>query len=822
MSSLLQDIRYALRSAMATPGFAAAAVGSIAIGIGANTTLFSVANALLLNPLPYADADRLAIVWNRSPGLNIAEDWFSTAQYFDIRNRHSGFEAVAIAIGGNDNLTGDGEPERIGTIRMSSNLLPMLGVRPALGELLTPADDVPGQTGKALLGHTTWVRRYGGDPGILGRPLIINGQSYVIHGVLPASFALPREVMPTLNGAEDAEIVLPLPLATDAVTFRGREDYNVLGKLKPGVRVEQAQAEMDAITARLRQEHPDLYPPNGGLTFDIVPLQEQVVGDVRRSVLVLVAAVACVLLIACANVANLLLSRALARRKEIAVRVSLGAGRSRIVGQLLTESVMLALAGGAVGLLLALWGVDRMRTLGQGSVPRLREIGVDADVLAFTLGISIASGLVFGLVPALRVTRVDLQGQLRDAARTMAGAGALWARGHHTRRALVVAELALSVMLLVGAGLLIRSFVRLLDVAPGFNPEQTLTMELSMIGRRYVDAETVIQTNRQIAERVTTVPGVSASGLGSALPLSQMFAWGPITVEGRAPQPGEAFINVDMRFVAGAYFQAMEIPLFRGRLFDDQDTRANPRVAVIEQRMADQLWPGRDAIGQRVKTGGGDSKTPWITVVGVVGNVKQYTLDGDSRMAMYLAHTQYPVRAMNLVVRSAQDPASLAVAVRQVLRDIDADLPVYRVRTMAQRVDESLARRRFAVVLLGLFAAIALGLASLGIYGVMAYLVAQGTRELGIRLALGATPREVRRLIISGGMTVALAGIAVGLAAAWMVSGVMRALLFGVDARDPITFVAIPVLLAGVALLACYLPARRAMRIDPAVCLRAE
>jgi predicted permease len=444
-----------------------------------------------------------------------------------------------------------------------------------------------------------------------------------------------------------------------------------------------------------------------------------------------------------------------------------------------------------------------MRAMGQGSVPRLREIGIDLEVLLFTSTVSVLSGLIFGLAPALRASRVDPRNHLRDASRTMSGAGALWARGQQTRRLLVAVELALSVMLLVGAGLLIRSFGRLLDVPPGFNPARTLTLELSMIGRRYADVESVIQTYRQIRDRMQALPGVVSSGAVSALPLSQMFAWGPITVEGRAPQPGEAFINVDQRFVGGDYFQTMEIPLVRGRLFNEQDTRASPRVTVIDQRMADQLWPGQDAVGQRIKTGGIESKTPWITVVGVVGNVKQYTLDGDSRMAMYLAHAQYPVRGMNLVLRSQQPAATVASAVREALGEIDPDLPVYRVRTMEQRVAESLARRRFAMVLLGLFAAVALGLASLGIYGVMAYLVEQGTRELGIRLALGATPREILRLVLTGGMTMAV-------------------VLFGIDARDPITFVAIPVLLAVVALLACYLPARRAMRIDPAVCLRAE
>ncbi len=406
----VQNLRYAIRSFRASPGFAVAAVLSLAIGVGANTALFSVASALLLTPLGYADAQRLAILWNRSPGLLIEEDWFSTAQYFDIKHGHTGFEQVAIAIGGNDNLTGDGEPERVGTIRMSSNLLPMLGARAEVGRLFVPEDDRPGTTGVAVLGHGMWRRRYGSDPAVLGRTLVINGQPYQIVGVLPESFSLPREVMPTLNGAEDAEIALPLPLAADAATVRTREDYNILAKLKTGVSRDQAQAEMAAITARLRSEHPAFYPPNGGLTFDIVPLQQQVVGDVRQSILVLMAAVGCVLLIACANVANLLLSRALARQQEVAIRAALGASRRALVGQLLTESVILGVAGGAVGLLFAAASLDQLHRLGAGSVPRLGEIAIDRGVLLFTLVLSIASGILFGLVPALRVTRIDLQG----------------------------------------------------------------------------------------------------------------------------------------------------------------------------------------------------------------------------------------------------------------------------------------------------------------------------------------------------------------------------------------------------------------------------
>lgn len=821
MLRVIYDIRHAARALAANGGFTVAAVLSLAIGIGANTSIYPVASTLLLHPLPYADADRLAIVWNRSPGLGIMEDWFSTAQYFDIKTGHTGFEDVAIAIGNNENLTGDGEPERIGAIRMSSNLLPMLGARAALGRLFTAQEDTPGQGGVALLSDGTWKRRYGADPNVLGRTLLLNGQPYQIVGVLPASFSLAREVLPTLGGAEDAEIVLPLPLAADAASQRGREDYNVIGKLKPGVTVAAAQAEMDALTARLRRDFPAEYPVNGGLTFGIVPLQEQVVGEVRRSVLVLLVAVGCVLLVACANVASLMLSRALARQREIAIRSAIGASRMRIVGQLLTESAIVALAGGALGLLLASIGLDWMRAIGQGSVPRLGEIHLSLEVLSFTLLISLVSGVLFGLAPALRVSRIDLHGQLKDSSRG-SGEGALWSRGQGLRRLLIVSELALSVMLLIGAGLLVRSFARLIDVPPGFNASNILTLELTMAGRKYGDAQVAIDTYKRLWEQVAALPGVTATGGVSALPLSQMFSWGPIQVEGRTPPAGEQFISVDQRFVGGDYFRAMSIPLIAGRLFNDDDTRANPRVTIVDRHMADTLWPNADPIGKRIRTGAADSKTPWITVVGVVGDVKQYALDGDSRIAMHLPHSQYPVRAMNVVVRSKTDPAALTAAIKNVVAQIDPDLPIYRVKMMERRVDESLARRRFAMWLLGLFATIALTLSAIGTYGVMSYLVNQGTRELGIRLALGATPRGVLALIIRGGMRAAGAGVALGIAGALALSRFMQSLLFGVAAVDPLTFVVIPGLLVLIAFVASYLPARRASLIDPVLCLRGE
>jgi predicted permease len=736
---------------------------------------------------------------------------------------HRGFEQVAIAIGGNYNLTGDGgEPERIGTIRVSSNLLPMLGVRAAAGRLFVAEDDGPGTSGTAVLGYGTWMRRYGGDPKAIGRTLILNGQPYQIAGVLPESFDLPREVMPTLGVAEHAEILIPLPLGPDAPTIRTREDYNIIGKLKPGVVLEHAQAEMDALTARLRRDHPQVYPPNGGLTFSIVPLQEQVVGDVRRSLVVLIAAVGLVLLIACANVANLLLSHALGRQREMAIRAALGAGRARIVRQLLTESALLSLAGGALGVVFALASLRGIQALGTRSVPRLHEIAIDGQVLLFTFAISLVSGILFGLAPALRLSRIDLHGSLKDASRGSSGVSALWGGGQSLRRLLVVSELALAVVLLIGAGLLVRSFARLQQVAPGFNPRGVLTLELTMMGRKYADTERALETYRLLWERLRRLPGVIAAGGVSSLPLSQMMAWGPITVEGRVPVAGEKFINVDMRMVGGDYFHAMEIPLLQGRLFTTQDTRQSQRVALIDAHMAAQLWPGQSPLGKRVRIALADSTSPWITIVGVVGRIKQDALDTESRMAMYFPHPQYPTRGMNVVLRSDVDSDGLAAAVRKEIRDLDADLPVYGVRTMSHRLEESLARRRFAMLLLTLFACLALGLAALGVYGVMAYLVSQGSRELGIRMALGATPGGILAMVVRHGLAVALTGIVVGLAAAFALTRLMRTLLFGTEAADPLTFAAIALLLGAIALVASYVPARRAARIDPMISLRSE
>ncbi len=823
MNTWMQDIRFALRSFAKSPWFTLAAVLSLAIGIGANTSIFSVANALLFRPLPYDDPDRLVILWNRSPGLGITQDWFSTAQYFDIKTSHHGFEQVAIAIGGNYNLTGKGDPERVGAVRISSNLLPMLGAHPALGRLLTPDEDLPGHTSTAILTDGMWARRFGRDRHVLGTPVIINGQTYEIVGVLPQNFSLPQEVVPLLDGTQRADLFLPLPIApTEAAQVRDREDYNIIGKLKPGVSLQQAQAEMDTITARLRRQFPENYPPNGGLTFSIVPLLEQVVGNVRRSLWVLLGSVSFVLLIACANVANLMLSRAVARQQEIAVRTALGATRWHIARQLLTESLLISLSGGALGIFISLVTVRWMHILGTKSIPRLQDVSIDGRVLLFTLLLSVFSGILFGLVPALRVSRVDLNSTLKDASRGSAGTSAVWGHGNNLRRLLVVSELALSVVLLIGAGLLIRSFARLQNVSPGFNPRGVLTFDLTMTGQRYGNEQAILNSYRQLWERLEHSPGAIAAGGVTSLPLSEAFAWTPITVEGRIPLPGEKFLNADERLVSGHYFEAMEIPLRRGRFFNEQDDLTKPVVVIVDEYMADQLWPGQDPIGKRIHVVELSSKDPWQTVVGVVGRVKQDSLDSNPRIAFYVAHTQFPTRAMTVAFRSRTDAAAMLSATKSALRTLDPDLPMYHVRTMEQQVNESLAQRRFSMMLLAVFAGVALALATIGIYGVMAYLVNQGTRELGIRIALGASQRHILSLVVKQGMVLAFSGVTIGLAAAFLLTRLMRSLLFGVQATDPITFAGISLLLAGIALLACYVPAQRAARIDPLISLRCE
>jgi predicted permease len=605
-----------------------------------------------------------------------------------------------------------------------------------------------------------------------------------------------------------------------AAQVRTREDYTILGRLLRGVSLQKAQAEMDTLTARLRRDYPEVYPPNGGLTFSIVPLLDQVVGDMRRPLAVLLAAVGFVLLIACANVTNLLLTRAVVRQKEIAVRAALGAGRKRILRQLLTESLALAAGGGALGVLFAWWGVRWIQTLGTGSVPRLQEISIDPRVLLFTLAVSLGSGVIMGLAPALRSSRLALSGTLGDASRGVSG-GTLWGRGNHLRRLLVAGEVALSVVLLIGAGLLIRSFARLNSVPPGFQAPGVLTFDLAMAGRKYNSATVILSAYHQLWERLERLPGVTAAGGITSLPFTDQFSWTPITIEGRVPPPGEKFLNADDRVAGGRYFQAMQIPLIAGRFFDQEDTADKPRVTIIDERMAREFWPGQSAIGKRIQVVylRGDS---WLTIVGVVGRVKQDSLDGDPRIAFYRPQTQAPSRAMTVVLRTGADPLGMTGAAKREIQQLDAELPMYSVRSMGQLVAQSLAPRRFLENLLTLFAAMALVLAALGIYGLMTYQVSQGTRELGIRIALGATRGTIVRMVLGRAMTLAVCGLAIGMVAALAMARLIQGLLFGVEALDHVSYATTALLLALVAGLAAYMPARRAARIDPLTSLRSE
>jgi putative ABC transport system permease protein len=816
---LAMDLRDAFRGFARHPAFAAAAVLSLAVGVGANTAIFSVASALLLRPLPYPDPGRLVILWNRSPGLGIKEDWFSTAQYFDVKNGVASFDQVGLVYGANETVTGDSEAERVGTIRVSSSVLPMFGATPLLGRLFTPEEDWGTRSQTAILGYSTWVRRYGSDPNIVGRRLDLNGRQYRIVGVLPESFSLPHEVVPTVGLAADAEILLPLPQTADSAQARNREDYNIVGRLKAGRTVADLQGELDVLTARLRHEYSNYYPPNGNLTFGAVPLHEQVVGGARGSVSLLTAAVVCVLLIACANVANLLLSRGVTRQREIAVRVALGADRSRIVRQLLTESLLLALAGGALGLALAFGGLKWMHLLGTRSVPRLRDIGIDGFVLAYTAAVSFLSAMVFGLAPALRAARVDLQTNLKEGHGAAAGL-APWGRRQLTRKALVIAELTLSVMLLIGAGLLIRSFAKVHQVPPGFNPTGVLTLEVTLVPPRY-DAQHLLEGYKELWTRLAQVPGVIAASGVSSVPLSNMMAWGPIVVEGRVVAPNERFTNVDQRVIAGDYFGVMQIPLLTGRLFTTEDTPTSTPVAIVDQRMADVLWPAGDAIGKRFRRGGIDANTaPWVTVVGVVGAIKQDALDADSRIAVYFPQTQFTPRNIAVMLRAAGDPAAIGPAVRHEIRAMGGDIPIYNMKTMTQRLDESLAPRRFSTTLLAIFAVLAAALAAVGIYGVIAFLVEQGTKEVGIRMALGASPRSIGLLVLRHGIALAVPGLAMGVAGGFILTRVMSSLLFGVGAADTLTYLAVVSLVLATALTASYLPARRASKLDPVQTLR--
>ncbi len=818
MHQLLQDLKYALRMLRKSPGLSSVIVLSLAIGIGANTAIFSVVDALLLRPLPYPAANRLAVLWLRSPGIGIPQDWPSPGQYIDIQNQNHVFEEMSISLGGSFNLTGLEQPERVEGIRTSSSLFSLLGAKPLLGRVLLPEEDKPGKPPVVILSYALWRRLFNSDPNIVGRNVTLNGNPYTVAGVLQRNFLLNHEVMQTVASIDKMDIFMPLPLGADAVKRRGDENYNLMARLKPGVTMRQAQADIDVIAAQIRSAD----KRDRSFTISVVPLLEQVVGDVRRSVLVLLGSVALVLLIACANVANLLLSRATGRQKEVAIRTALGAGWQRLVRQLITESVLMGVVGGAAGLAIAWGSLYVVRTINPGNIPRMAEIGIDGGVLAFTFGVSILTGILFGLAPALRAARVDLNSALKAGGRASQGAGGFNASRHRLRSLLVVGELGLSLMLLIGAGLLIRSFVRLQDVSPGFQTDHVISMRLAVSGARYrqqPQGVATLQFYQQLVERVSHLPGVRLAGAVSALPLTSSVGWGGMQVEGFTPPPDQPELQVDQRIATTDYFRAMEIPLRRGRYFTEHDTNDGQKVVLVDEKMAKRFWPHEDAVGKHVRPG---SDGPWLTIAGVVGTVKQYGLDIDGRMVVYYPHLQAPSNGMYFVARTSSDAAGLAPAIVREVHAIDRDVPVYEIRTMQDRLRESLARQRFSMVMLGAFAGFALILAAIGIYGVMSYLVTQGTHDIGVRIALGAQRSGILRMVVRQGMELAAAGIVAGLLGAIALTRVMASLLFGVSATDVATFSAVAVFLAVVALAASYVPAWRATRVDPLIALRDE
>jgi predicted permease len=814
MHAWLQDFRYALRTLRKNLGLTLVIVASLAIGVGANSAIFSVVDALLLRPLPYPQPGRLAAVWLHSPGIGIFRDWPSPGQYVDLQDENHSFELMALAQSRSFTLTGREQPERVDGVRAQSSLLRMLGAKPMLGRLLLPEEDKPGKPAVAILSDRIWTRLFNSDPRIVGKSITLNGNPFTVAGVLRPGFLLNAEVMPSEGPMDKMDVFLPLPLGADAVKNRGDENYNILVRLKPGVSVKQAQADVDVIAGRIREK--DKRDRTFGM--DVVGLREQVVGDVRRALLVLLGSVALVLLIACANVANLLLTRAAGREKEVAIRTALGAGWQRLVRQLLTESMLLAILGGAAGLAIAQASIFVVRWMNPGNIPRLEDIAISGTVLAFTFAVSLVTGILFGLAPAWRAVNVDLNTSLKAGGRSGHGDSGLGLARHRLRGLLVVSELALSLMLLIGAGLLIRSFVRLEGVPPGFTSDHVLTMRIAATGPKYREDKPVAQFYWEIESRIARLPGVEAEGVVSVLPLTGSVGWGQINVEGYTPAPGQE-LQVDLRTASKDYFRTMEIPLRQGRFFSEHDTLDKPLAMIVEEKFARRFWPHDDPIGKHLWFN--DPKKPF-TIVGVVGVVKQYGLDTDGKMAVYFPQEQNPDNGMYLVARAAGDPAAVSGAVVREIHAVDPGVAVYGIRTMQDRLYESLARQRFASTMLGAFAAFALLLAAVGIYGVMSYLVSQSTHDIGVRVALGARPGDIVGLVVRQGMELAGIGIVAGLVGAAALTRVMASLLFGVSARDIATFGAVAAILAAVAFAATVIPARRATRVDPMVALRQE
>src|SRR5215475_218736 len=808
-ADLWQDLRYALRMLAKNPAFTVIAVVAIALGIGANTVIFSAVDAVLLRPLPFKSPEQLVMIWENATHLGFPKDTPSPANFLDWQKQATSFTAMAALVERSFNLTGLGEPERLDGRRVSANLFELLGVRPLLGRTFVLDDDKPG-THVVVLSYSLWQRRFGSDPSVIGRAITLNGESYTVIGVMPASMHL------SASGNWKDQVWVPIAFPAEEAATRSSHFLEVIARMKPGVTLKQAQAEMDTVAARLAQQYPDHNKRRGAV---VVPLHEQDVGDIKPALLVLLGAVGFVLFIACANVANLLLARGAVRQKEIALRMALGASRSRLTRQLLTESVLLAMFGAGFGLLLALAGICALKTFIPAATSQVQTIHIDARVLIFTAVVTVLTGIAFGLAPALQSSHLDLNDMLKEGGRDSAGGS----KGNRARGILVIAEVAVSFVLLIGAGLLINSFVHLRNLHPGFRADHLLTMKVDLSEVKYPGGDRRAAFFDEVIRRVRALPGVQSAAVAGNLPLTYNGDSTSVSVEGIPDPPPDQQLDVIFRAIGPGYFDTMGIPIIRGHDFTDHDNANAKDAVIISEKTAQHFWPGQDPIGKRLKPGLGKSDSPWREVIGVVKDVRQNDLVAPPKMEMYFTYRQLKNLAPNaLVVRTSIEPVSLGGSVRDAIWSLDKDQTVADIDTMDHIVAEAVARQRFSMLLLGLFAALALLLASVGIYGVMSYSVAQRTREIGIRIALGARRADVLQMTVKQGLKLVGVGMVLGLAAAFLLTRVMTSLLHGISATDPRTFAGISLVLFAVAILASYIPALRATRVDPITALRAQ
>ncbi len=818
---MMNDLRLAFRNLIKTPGFTAVAVITVALAIAANTAVFSLVNALLIRPLPFKAPQDLVLLFEKFPAQGLDQIPVSAPEYLDYEKELRSFERIAAFNFADFNLTGrtaGDTPERIQGATVTPSLFPLLGVEPIRGRVFHQSEFGEGNDAVVVISERLWRRRFNSDPKLVGTQVPINGRSYTVVGIMPAKFEFPLPLFGVQGGtfAERADIWKPIAFTKDELDSRGSRSYVVIGRLKNGVTQTQAQAEIDTVIAAWFQRFPDNYRIETRFGGTLYAVQDLIVGGMRSALFILLGAVAVVLLIACANLTTMLLARAGAREREFAIRVALGAGRRHFVRQLLAESVLLSVVGGIIGVILAVWSLDLLRTIGAQTVPRISEVNIDLRVLLVTLGVAVTTGIVFGLIPALASGRPELTEALKEGGR----GSTTGARSNRLRNALVIAEVALALVLLVGASLLLKSFVRLQNVDPGFNSRNVLTMEVSLPLLKYPRGKPVADFYAEATRRVKALPGVEAAAFTSILPLSGTNSDSSFAIEGRDPFAEKIFPDEEIRAVTPEYFSVLKVPLIRGRFLRESDQFEGPGAVVINQAMARKWFPKVDPVGKRITNG--DPRQPdteWLTIVGVVGDMRHRALDQEPKPEYYLPHAQTPYRAMILAVRSAQDPLSLTSAIRREISALDPDLPAANVRTLEQVTADSIAPRRLSVVLIGVFACVALVLASVGIYGVMSFLVVQRTHEIGVRMALGAQRRDVLFLVLGRAALLISCGTGIGLILALASSRTLSALLYDVGAFDLSTFALVTCALALSALLASVIPARRATKADPMIAL---